>query len=771
MLVCVRRQIPPVERISFRAPDSQRMKDGVEKLLERVHASSGSLITANSRRMRTLRTDAAALAQCRSDVEKDIKNYGHVSIETKAMCVNDYAKQAEVQMSVCGACGIRDPFDTYGGTAKDPGANKHEVTLADIATDHWLEVGKDAYARLKACPDIEMLRGDGNGGYESLRIPRTDLHSLVEIGARTYHVVPEALLGGQKVRLCKRCSRGWNKNVKAKRTNPSVGATNDNFEDMYASNAPAFSIARGADFGRLSALRSKGIQVDVSTLERLLLAETRCHHIVYKVVAYGEETDRQRLHGHSIVCPHKAVGIDHNGFGKAALEAAYASVRILFVGPNGMRTKLEQAALKIEDLGLRPDVIFNQLSINHVLHNGPPVPDINEIVQLIKEHSLAHHIKQHASYMTDTAVEEATTPSDVANVRSHAQAANSRNDVDDPEADQVAEGEALPPSLVPIGLFELEPQQMDALLKGIERLVIEGDGGNADDNPHVVPAIPDTTARSISLQREDRICSDYNEAPDVLYKAWGPLMPLRRGFVNGKSIPDGKWRQVFLYFDNRFAHDLALLFHVANMLMRHAVNRAVNAKVMTRPEAFEEFKKILHDGEFLENLNAARDDPQGPTAREVVSRVMPFINLSSKSVPWGSGERASEMSKLIADHRYAGPSSMFISVAPDDVHNATAIRMGTPYTGENTFPALVPPEFLAALRGQEPSERTASSADGSITYAMDETSLQLFAAKNPVACAITFNHLIANVNTNLLGLSNGRLKDTLFAERDSGFQS
>jgi hypothetical protein len=207
------------------------------------------------------------------------------------------------------------------------------------------------------------------------------------------------------------------------------------------------------------------------------------------------------------------------------------------------------------------------------------------------------------------------------------------------------------------------------------------------------------------------------------------------------------------------------------MLMRHAVNRAVNAKVMTRPEAFEEFKKILHDGEFLENLNAARDDPQGPTARGVVSRVMPFINLSSKSVPWGSGERASEMSKLIADHRYAGPSSMFISVAPDDVHNATAIRMGTPYTGENTFPASVPPEFLAALRGQEPSERTASSADGSITYAMDETSLQLFAAKNPIACAITFNHLVANVRTNLLGLSNERLKDTPFAKRPSGFPS
>ncbi len=45
---------------------------------------------------------------------------------------------------------------------------------------------------------------------------------------------------------------------------------------------------------------------------------------------------------------------------------------------------------------------------------------------------------------------------------------------------------------------------------------------------------------------------------------------------------------------------------------------------------------------------------------------------------------------------------------------------------------------------------------------MDETSLQLF-AKNPVARAITFNHLVANVHSNLLGLSNERLKQKLRA--------
>ena len=84
------------------------------------------------------------------------------------------------------------------------------------------------------------------------------------------------------------------------------GAASDAFDDLYASNAPKNSIAAGADFGRLAALRELGIATDVSTLERLVLAEVRCHHVVYKVVAYGAETERQRLHGHSIVAPQTA---------------------------------------------------------------------------------------------------------------------------------------------------------------------------------------------------------------------------------------------------------------------------------------------------------------------------------------------------------------------------------------------------------------------------------------------------------------------------------
>ena len=49
-------------------------------------------------------------------------------------------------------------------------------------------------------------------------------------------------------------------------------------------------------------------------------------------------------------------------------------------------------------------------------------------------------------------------------------------------------------------------------------------------------------------------------------------------------------------------------------------------------------------------------------------------NLTAQPVPWGSRERAGEVTKLMADHRAEGAGNCFYSIAPDDVHNALSIR-------------------------------------------------------------------------------------------------
>jgi hypothetical protein len=48
------------------------------------------------------------------------------------------------------------------------------------------------------------------------------------------------------------------------------------------------------------------------------------------------------------------------------------------------------------------------------------------------------------------------------------------------------------------------------------------------------------------------------------------------------------------------------------------------------------WEELVNDTNFLELLQDAQRDPKGVAAREVVKRVLTFINLSSSSIPWGA---------------------------------------------------------------------------------------------------------------------------------------
>ena len=167
------------------------------------------------------------------------------------------------------------------------------------------------------------------------------------------------------------------------------------------------------------------------------------------------------------------------------------------------------------------------------------------------------------------------------------------------------------------------------------------------------------------MQRDGTPLDDYMGDADALYGAWWPLFILRRGVLPGKAIRKKKLRHLFCYHDCRFAHDLELLFHCANTALRHAANTAVSVTVKSKGSAFEDFKALVNDADFAALLDAAKQNPKGPEARQVMGRIISFINLAGKSIPWGSRERAFEMTKLMAIHRSEGSGSIFYSMAPD----------------------------------------------------------------------------------------------------------
>ena len=113
------------------------------------------------------------------------------------------------------------------------------------------------------------------------------------------------------------------------------------------------------------------------------------------------------------------------------------------------------------------------------------------------------------------------------------------------------------------------------------------------------------------------------------------LFPLRRGLAPPKPVSRAQLRRMFCYYDARFAHDMALVFHSANVAQRHAVNSAVAVKVQSRPDAFAEFNACVNDETFLRMLQRAKENPKGEEAREVMRKVVSFINCSAARVPWG----------------------------------------------------------------------------------------------------------------------------------------
>ena len=101
------------------------------------------------------------------------------------------------------------------------------------------------------------------------------------------------------------------------------------------------------------------------------------------------------------------------------------------------------------------------------------------------------------------------------------------------------------------------------------------------------------------------------------------------GLVKGKAIPDKKMRHLFLYFDNRFAHDLPLLFHAANTMLRHAVNRSVGARVKSSKSTFADFFETVNNPEFAAMLDEAKREPKGASTRQVTKTATTSVAADS----------------------------------------------------------------------------------------------------------------------------------------------
>jgi hypothetical protein len=380
-------------------------------------------------------------------------------------------------MKVCGACGIRDPKIVY-----------NEKTLHDLPGNHWLVVPPSAFnAKFKDTFKFPLMHRDANRDISFRHYSIQEFYNVVELkmdavdlnpeitdphapqGTRAFHVIQEAIIRDSEdaskasIFMCRTCHscKAFNTQpgprIEAEQTDLDFVVKSGEDKDCsvedsisqsvtyYSMDAPTNSIAKGHDYGRIL----HGILPAPSTLEKMILAEGRSYNTTIKIVANGNTTERKRLLGNTICFPQTYEPLKSSSFSAETIAAALTGINIVLVGAQGQRSRMEKAALNVDDLVLRPEVLSNHFHLKYRLHGGKPPPNAQEIVDVINKFDMPAHIHKFARSYEDTSLEPVI--SDIANVRSHAR--EERDVVSAVDGDDQQCVEELAPTLVPIGVM------------------------------------------------------------------------------------------------------------------------------------------------------------------------------------------------------------------------------------------------------------------------------------------------------------------------------
>jgi hypothetical protein len=197
------------------------------------------------------------------------------------------------------------------------------------------------------------------------------------------------------------------------------------------------------------------------------------------------------------------------------------------------------------------------------------------------------------------------------------------------------------------------------------------------------------------------------------------------------TLSDAEWTHVFNQSSCVAAQDGDLLFFVIDQKRRHSIVRSAAAAVA--PGHVQKFQDVVDSPEFIEDRRlAGLGDSQA--AERVTKALRPIMTIACARVVNGPVQRAKAQEHILAMVHELGLPSMFLTVSPDFVHSAGAIRMSIP-EANTEFPLAA---FLDSL-----GSGGMFSASGWNPLNLGTASLNVHMANNPLAAARDF---VSNMN-------------------------
>ena len=251
---------------------------------------------------------------------------------------------------------------------------------------------------------------------------------------------------------------------------------------------------------------------------------------------------------------------------------------------------------------------------------------------------------------------------------------------------------------------------------------------------------------TLRINRGDAPLNDYSENGMLLSGGFWWLFILQAPWLSNQPLDPGGVDYLLLQYNCMCAQDIDFVMMIDSQRRRSESARAVAARVKCTPQAWRQFRHHVEDPMWPQKLVEAKENPSGKEAQDVKRAALGFLQLCGKTVKWSAAERAACKSELYALSRRFGVASTFWTIAFDDVHDTTVMRLSMASTCNDAFPAeangLQDQMWVAMNAGKQVVTLEGLSGAESVELPISEEFLQELATKNPVAtCAlITASH-------------------------------
>ena len=513
---------------------------------------------------------------------------------------------------------------------------------------------------------------------------------------------------------------------------------------------PWRSIVSGVDFGDA---RRLGLE-PLTERERQIISKVRHYLYVIKIesnTADGRliERGQSKLKGHGIFFADDSTRLVSD---LLSLESINGDVSLQLVGPDGEYDSLAKKVLGSANVEGRAWVIYQWLKVLQEVNDhykyDDKLPEYDEVKATLKTANEA--LIKDAECVNDESVarEIQIRKDDARHIRT--------TGVGDVEVDVGSNSDDFPLKCSLIMSNAKNERGSDAdreyLVNAAEAL------GNPDMKSHMT-------------RREKYPRNDYEHGEENLVMIAPDTFIFGKAYGNkGPTLSKYEIEHLLMQYTTNAGSNRFLLCQLFESNWRHGVIGNMHAKVSSDPIEFEKVAKEFASEKFQARLRAAVKDPDGPDAKYVLNRLVPYMTFGGRKSVFGALERNQTAGEILAMIRHQGCGHSFLTFGIDDINHPNSIRFALPSSNNSTFPAVVSSASQVEMeRGIKLME-----GEGSIPIPQSYKERTKLMNNNPVGAAMSFKNMVHDIMSILVGIKpsnhsgdNNRTTKTVFISPDT----